>query len=130
MKDYIKEKKLREFGLLVGIILPILIGWILPLLTGHIFRYWTLWVSLIFLLLSFLKPVLLYYPYKFWMRVGDILGFFNSHLILGLIFILILQPIAFFLKIFGYDPLRIKKHNQKSFREIRKDLKVDLKKIF
>ena len=34
------------------------------------------------------------------------------------------------MKLFKYDPLKIKKESLKTFREVRKDSKVDLEKIF
>ena len=34
------------------------------------------------------------------------------------------------MKIIGYDPLKLKKTSQKSYREIKVNYKVNLKKIF
>ena len=64
------------------------------------------------------------------MKIGNILGWLNSHLILGLVFIGVLIPISFVMKIIGYDPLRLKKVNKKSYREVKVDYEVNLKKIF
>ena len=130
MKKSISNKILREFGFLVGIGLPILAGWILSALGGHTFRYWTIWISLPLLFTAALKPAFLYYPYKIWMKLGHFLGWVNSKVILGLIFLLVLQPIALIMKSFGYDPLRKKKLNKTTYREIRSNLNIDLKKIF
>ena len=130
MDKNISEKLLREFGFLVGFGLPFLIGWIFPALGGHTFRTWTLWISLPFIILAFSKPKSLLYPYKAWMKLGHILGWINSRIILGLVFIVILQPIALIMRISGYDPLRIKNFKQKSYREIKTNKKINLKKIF
>ena len=43
------------------------------------------------------------------MDLGKALGWINSRIILGLVFIIVLQPIAFIMKSFGYDPLKLKK---------------------
>ena len=51
-------------------------------------------------------------------------------LILGFVFIFVLQPIALIMKIIGHDPLRLKRMNQKSYKVPKKDLQIDLKKIF
>ena len=64
------------------------------------------------------------------MKLGYLLGWINSRVILGLIFILVLQPIALIMKCLGYSPLRKKILNQNSFKEYRKDIKIDFKKIF
>tara|TARA_B100000161_G_scaffold226858_2_gene173176 strand:- start:434 stop:826 length:393 start_codon:yes stop_codon:yes gene_type:complete len=130
MKKSISKNKLREFALLIGFGFPIILGLIIPLLSGHQFRIWTLWVSIATLLIGFLKPLLLYYPYKLWMAIGYILGFINSRLILGIIFIFMVQPISFTMKIFGYDPLRLKTNNQRSYRENKKNYKINLNNIF
>lgn len=130
MKKSISKNKLREFALLIGFGFPIIIGLIIPLILGHQFRIWTLWVSIPALLIGFLKPLLLYYPYKLWMAMGYILGFINSRLILGIVFIFMVQPISFTMKIFGYDPLRLKKNNQRSYRENKKNCKINLNNIF
>ena len=102
----------------------------MPVLGGHNFRIWTLYVSLPALILGILKPTALKLPYKIWMKIGNILGWINSRLILGIVFIIVLQPIALFMKIFGYDPLRNKNNNKKTYREITKNNTIDYEKIF
>ena len=130
MQEYITNKILRKFGFFVGIGLPVLVGLILPLFSGHAFRYWTLWIGFPLLFMAILKPALLFYPYKFWMKLGHILGWVNSKVILGLVFIFVLQPIAFIMKSFGYDPLKKKKTSKTTYRETRSNFKIDLRKIF
>ena len=130
MKNNIPKKTLREFGFLIGIVCPFLIGWALPLIGGHSFRTWTLWLGIISLILAISKPRLLIYPYGAWMKLGHILGLVNSRIILGLVFLIVLQPIALIMRIFGHDPLRTKKFAQKSYRELKTNHKVNLKKIF
>ena len=130
MKEIISKKQLREFGLLIGFGFPLLIGWLIPALMGHEFRAWTLWVGFIGLLFGINSPRLLYYPYKFWIKLGFALGWFNSRIILGLVYIIILLPIAFVMRLFGYDPLRTKQSEEKTYRENRKDHQTDLTRIF
>ena len=130
MKSNFKTKDLRDFGLLVGSLFPIIIGFFLPLLTGHNFRIWTLFPGIILILLAFLKPKFLFYPYKFWMLAGEIMGILNSNLILGIVFVFVLLPISIIMKSIGYDPLKIKKQNCISYRKEREELKINLKKIF
>ena len=130
MKNNISQKILREFGILIGFTFPFLIGWFLPFLGGHSFRYWTLWISVPSLTLAISQPFLLFYPYKAWMKVGYILGWLNSRIILGLVFLIVLQPIALIMRIFGHDPLRTRKAYQESYREFKTNQKVNFKKIF
>ena len=130
MSKNISKKILREFGLLISFIFPIFIGLILPVLGGHDFRVWTLWISLPLLILALIRPELLFYPYKFWMKLGYVLGWINSRIILGIVYFIVLQPIAILMKLFGHDPLRLKKNNQKSYKEDRIRHEINLKKIF
>ena len=64
------------------------------------------------------------------MKLGHVLGWVNSKVILGLVFIFVLQPIAFIMKSFGYDPLKKKKTSKTTYRETRSNFKIDLRKIF
>ena len=130
MINKISKKILREFGFLISFAFPFLIGWFLPLIGGHSFKVWTLWVSFPTLILAISKPNLLVYPYFAWMKFGDILGWLNSRIILGLVFLIVLLPIAFIMKIFGYDPLKLRKQDSNSYREIKINKKVNLIKIF
>ena len=130
MRDHISEKKLREFGLIIGFLFPILIGWILPGLGGHPFRLWTLWIGIPSLILAISRPGILFYPYKSWMKFGLILGWLNSRIVLMFVFLIIVQPIALIMRLFGHDPLRTKKNGEESYREVKTNQKINLKKIF
>ena len=129
-KETISKKQLRDFGLLLGFGFPIIIGWLIPSLFGHEFRTWTLWIGVPGNILGLTAPRLLYFPYKGWMALGNFLGFINSHIILGMVFILVLQPIAYIMRLTGYDPLKTKRNGEKTYRENRKDHKTDLTRIF
>ena len=129
-RSSITKKQLREFGILIGFGFPILLGWIIPAINGHFFRYWTLWIGIPSLSLSILKPYFLLFPYKAWIMLGYSLGWLNSRIILGLVFVFVLQPIALIMKIFDYDPLKKKKRKNITYRENIEDHLVDLKRIF
>ena len=126
----IEKKHLRQFGFLIGFGFPTIIGWIIPAFGGHLFREWTLWIAIPFLIIGILKPSLLFYPYKVWISLGLALGWINSRIILGLVFLLVLQPIALIMKFVGYDPLKIKKRNVSSYREKKSNAKLDLRRVF
>ena len=130
MRNTISKKKLKEFGYLMGLCFPLIIGLMIPLIIGHDFRFWTIYISIISLILAIFKPTLLFYPYHFWMKIGHILGWINSKLILGIVFLIVLQPIAIIMRMFGYDPLKSKMNNTTSYEEKKRDHKIDLTKIF
>lgn len=129
MKE-LSQKELRKFGFLIGFVFPILIGWIIPLIGGHSFKIWTLFIGIPFLILGVFKPKLLNRSYILWIKFGDCLGWINSKIILGLVFLVVLQPLAFFMRIFGHDPLKLKKNNNNTYREITKNNKINYEKIF
>jgi len=130
MRETVSKKQLREFGLLIGFGLPVLIGWLIPSFFGHEFRSWTLWVGIPVLILGLMAPRLLHYPYKVWMLLGHALGWVNSHIILGLVFIVVLQPIAYVMRLTGYDPLRRRRKDEITYRENRQDHHTDFTRIF
>ena len=124
------KNELRNFGLFVGILFPVLVGFLLPYIFGHEFRIWTLLIGLPLIIGGLISPKNLKPFYSLWIQIGNLLGFINSKIILTTIFILIVQPISLVMKIFGYDPLRRKHNISLSYREVRKNDKIDLEKIF
>lgn len=123
-------RQLREFGLLIGIVFPVLLGWVLPALHGHPFRGWTLWIGAPALVLGLAWPRALAWPYRGWMALGHALEWINSHLILGLVFLLVLQPIAALMRALGHDPLRRRRTTGESYREKPTQATTDMRKIF
>ena len=130
MTNRISKKQLRDFGYLIGFGLPLIIGWLIPSITGYSFRAWTLWISIPTLTMGVIYPKTLLKPYQAWIQFGNLIGFINSHIILGIVFFVVLQPISLIMKAFGYDPLRTKKSNLLSYKESKKGSKVDLTRIF
>tara|TARA_B100001989_G_C24369057_1_gene378441 strand:- start:115 stop:507 length:393 start_codon:yes stop_codon:yes gene_type:complete len=130
MINSISIKNLKQFGFIISFGVPLIIGWLFPLMTGHNFRVWTLFVGIPFLIITFLNPKLLKIPYKVWMKLGEVLGWVNSKIILGSIFIFILFPISIIMRASGYDPLRNKFNNKSSYRENKKNYIIDLTRIF
>ena len=130
MSEKITKRKLREFGILIGIGFPLLIGWFIPAFAGHGFREWTLYIGIPGLIIGLISPQILLYPYKGWMLLGHTLGFINSHVVLGLVFIVVLLPIAFIMRISGYDPLRKKRKYKTTYRENKQNHQTDITRIF
>ena len=73
---------------------------------------------------------MLVFFYKFWMWTGLVLGKINSYLIMGIIFLIILQPIAIVMKLLGHKPLKKISKNLFTYKEMRQNQHIDLKKIF
>lgn len=124
------KQQLREFGVLLGVVFPVVFGWIIPALKAHPAPLWPFVIGIPCLVLGLLAPRALALPYQGWMRLGHALGWVNGHLILGAVFLLVLQPIAAVMRLTGYDPLRKKRSGLASYREQPKAKFTDLTRIF
>ncbi len=61
------------------------------------------------------------------MALGHALGWVNSHLILGLVYVVVLQPIALVMRLLGHDPLRRRwDPNATTYREVREPKPINL----
>jgi hypothetical protein len=126
----LSKKQLRDFGLLIGIVFPVVFGWLFPSLRGHSLPLWPFVIGVPALLLGLLAPRTLAWPYRGWMALGHGLGWVNSHLILGVVFLLVLQPIALVMRLTGYDPLRRRRDGASSYRQVRQHPTINLTRIF
>ena len=117
----IVERELRNFGLVVGAVVVVLFGAILPALHRVALPIWPWSFASILWISAFFYPTGLRRIHKIWMTLGKILGWLNTRLILSLIFFIIITPIGFLMRIFGYDSLRLKKNdNLETYRIIVK----------
>jgi len=62
-------------------------------------------ISLIFLTAALISPRLLRYFYIFWMKLAFLLGWFNTRLLLCIIFYAVFAPIGLFMRLFRIDLL-------------------------
>ena len=80
----------------------------LPLLHGQTPRWTLLGLAAVFLLLALLRPSLLAPLNRLWMRFGALLHQFMNPVIMGLMFFLIITPMALAMRLAGKDPLHRK----------------------
>jgi hypothetical protein len=98
-------KHLRSFGGIVGGIFALLGVW--PVVwRGQPFRLWSLLLGGLLMALGLVWPRSLTPVYRCWMRVGEVLGWINTHLILGAIFYLLFTPMGLYMRLRGKDPMR------------------------
>jgi len=101
----IDDKGLRNFGFLTGSIFAGLFGLLLPLLHAKPFPLWPWVVALLLVVPAVAAPAILRPVYKLWMRVGLVLGWVNTRVILGLFFVVVILPIGVLLRIFKGDSM-------------------------
>ncbi len=142
--DQVNQKKeLRSFGLLTAALFVIIFGFGLPLLfepeSATSLDIWLreqlkqspvkpwlelyglpLWPWVLAIFLGFwalVWPIFLYPFFRFWMALGDILGWINTRIILGVLFYFLFMPLGLMMRLFGYDPMLRKLTSQKSYRQ-------------
>ena len=99
------KKSMRRFGLVSGTIVLGLFGLILPWLFGRSFPWWPWVVSCVVWGWALLHPGSLRLVYRIWMRIGMVLGWINTWLILGVVFFAVDLPMGLAMRIFGKDPM-------------------------
>jgi len=103
----ISRAELRNFGLIVGGILTMIALW--PVLfRGDDPRLWALVAAGVMVGLGLFAPGLMRPIYRVWMRIGAILGWVNTRIILGIAFYGMFTPMGTVMRLFGRDPLRRK----------------------
>lgn len=103
----------KTFGILFSIIFFIISMW--PLFQGSDIRLWALFIAIIFLTLALLKQELLKPLNTTWIKLGETLGKIIAPIVMALIFFLILTPTSLIVRIFGKDPLKLKKSNDNTY---------------
>ena len=96
----------RSFGLVFFVVF-LLIS-IYPFLKDENIRIWSLIISFIFLILGLLNSNLLSPLNKLWFKFGLLLGKIISPIIMGIIYFLIVTPIAIIMRLFKKDLLNLK----------------------
>jgi hypothetical protein len=99
------KKHLREFGLITGAILVCLFGLFLPWLLEYKFPSWPWIIAGILWAWALLLPATLKPVYRVWMKIGHVLGWINTRIILGIMFYIIFLPVGLILKLAGKDPM-------------------------
>ncbi len=81
-------------------------------------------ISSLFILIALAAPKALKFIYIGWMKVGFVLGWINSRIILAVIFYLICTPIGLVMRLFGADLLDLKIDKNKKTYWLKKENKV------
>lgn len=101
----LNKKELREFGLLTGTIVAVLFGLLLPWLRSHPVPLWAWIIAGVLWVLAALVPMVLQPVYQVWMRIGLVLGWVNTRIILGIIFFALIMPMGTIMRLFNQDPM-------------------------
>jgi hypothetical protein len=111
--DDIKVGSNRSFGIVFFVVF--LLVSLYPLINGDNVRFWSLAISGIFLILGILNSNLLSPLNKIWFKFGILLGRIISPIVMGIIFFLVVTPIAFIMRLLGKDLLNLKYSDNQSY---------------
>jgi len=95
----------REFGLIVGGFVLLLSLWWIYRGKFHLLHQLTLPLGAALVILGLIIPRALVIPNKGWMALAEALSFVSTRVILAFVFFLIVTPIGFAKRLFGWDPL-------------------------
>lgn len=118
----------RSFGIVFFIVFIVIALW--PILNNQDIRIWSLIVSVIFLVLGILNSKLLNPLNILWFKFGLFLGKIISPIIMGVVFFVVVTPIAILLRIFRKDVLSLKKNTSDTYWKKKSDYDNSMKNQF
>jgi len=127
-KNDIKIGSNRSFGIVFFVVFLIVSFY--PLINFGEVRIWSLVLAVIFLILGLLNSRILSPLNKAWFKFGILLGKIVSPIVMGIVFFVVVTPIALLLKLFGKDLLNLKKNKNKSYWVEKKELRSTMKNQF
>jgi len=101
----IDRKGLREFGLLTGAVVAVLFGLFFPWLLESDIPLWPWLIAAVLGVWGLVAPDSLRPVYNGWMKFGLILSKITTPIILGVVFFIVMLPIALIMRLFGHDPM-------------------------
>ena len=118
----------RSFGIVFFAVFLIIALW--PLLKSESLRFWSVAVSLIFLILGLINSKILTPLNKMWMKFGLLLGNIVSPIVMGIIFFGVVTPTGLLMKLFGKDILELKKNKKNTYWKKKDNLNNNMKNQF
>jgi len=111
------HKGLREFGLTIGAAVVVIFGLFVPWLLGLSWPVWPWAIATPIWLLALVHPPWLRLVYRGWMRFGLVASRVMTPLVLGIVFFVMISPMAMIRRLMGKDPMkRTLDPNQDSYR--------------
>ena len=111
---------LRKFGLTTGAIVVGLFAfffpWIFDIAAMPVWPWVVaglLWVPALFIP-GVLRPV-----YSIWMKIGGVIGWINTRIILGVLFYVLVLPMGLIMRLIGKDPMARKVDNSTSSYRVK-----------
>jgi len=126
-KSSIKLKDNITFGILFFVFFLIIC--LYPLKSDGAIRIWSVLFSLVFLIITIIRPNLFTFLNKLWIKFGILLGKIISPIVMGLVFFFVVTPIGVLVRILKKDVMGLKRGTS-SYWINRKDKLQSMKKQF
>ena len=123
----IKSKDNIIFGILFFIFFLVISTY--PLKSGGTIRVWSVVLSLVFLIITIIKPNLFTSLNKLWIQFGILLGKMISPIVMGLVFFFVVTPTGILVRILKKDVMGLKR-GASSYWISREDKVQSMKKQF
>jgi hypothetical protein len=121
------KKNNITFGILFFIFF-LIIG-LYPLISSENIRVWSVVLSLVFLILTIIRPNSFTFLNKLWIQLGILLGKIISPIVMGLVFFFVVTPIGVLVRILKKDVMGLKR-GASSYWINREDKLQSMKKQF
>ena len=103
----INKKNNITFGILFFIFF-LIIGFF-PLISVGVIRIWSVVLSLVFLIITIIRPNLFTFLNRSWIQFGIFLGKIISPIVMGLVFFFVVTPIGILVRILKKDVMGLKR---------------------
>ena len=103
----INKKNNITFGILFFIFF-LIIG-LYPLVSVGVVRIWFVILSLVFLIITIIRPNLFMFLNRLWIQFGVFLGKIISPIVMGLVFFFVVTPIGMLVRILKKDVMGLKR---------------------
>ena len=104
-EELVTREQLKSFGLITGLAVAIIFGLLLPWLFNHDYPRWPWIIALILWFFGFARPQVLRPVSRIWLKIGHWLGWFNTRVILGLMYYTIFLITGVIMRLMGKDPM-------------------------
>ncbi|MGH8770666.1 MAG: SxtJ family membrane protein [Burkholderiales bacterium] len=98
-------KQLRDFALVTGGLIAAIFGLLLPWIWDFSRPVWPWGVGGVLVVWGLIAPATLGPLYHNWMKFAEVIGRFNTKVLLGFVFYTMITPIGFLLRLFVRDPM-------------------------
>jgi len=103
----INKKNNITFGILFFIFF-LIIG-LYPLVSVGVIRFWSVILSLVFLIITIIRPNLFTFLNRLWIQFGVFIGKIISPIVMGLVFFFVVTPIGILVRTLKKDVMGLKR---------------------